>query len=56
MLERNAIVLAESGTGKTVACSIALLQSIEKTIHHTQVLCILPPRKSPNQIQEVSSA
>ncbi|XP_025417408.1 eukaryotic initiation factor 4A-III-like [Sipha flava] len=50
---RDVIVQAQSGTGKTVALAIAMLQSIDIQLRETQVLCLSPTRELAVQIQKI---
>jgi ATP-dependent RNA helicase len=50
---RDVIAQAQSGTGKTAAFSISILQSIDITVRETQALVLSPTRELATQIQSV---
>lgn len=50
---RDVIAQAQSGTGKTAAFSIAVLQKLDTTLRDTQVLTLSPTRELAVQIQKV---
>lgn len=52
----NTIAQAQSGTGKTGAFSIGLLQSIDTTLRHTQAIVLAPTRELSEQIAHVISS
>lgn len=49
----DVIAQAQSGTGKTAAISIAMLQSVDMQLKDTQALCLSPTRELAVQIQKV---
>ncbi|KAJ8595714.1 DEAD-domain-containing protein [Rhizopogon salebrosus TDB-379] len=50
---RDVIAQAQSGTGKTVAFSISILQSIDVSVRETQALVLSPTRELATQIQSM---
>lgn len=50
---RDVIAQAQSGTGKTATFAIAILQSIDVTVHSCQALVLAPTRELAQQIQKV---
>ncbi|CAE6439744.1 unnamed protein product [Rhizoctonia solani] len=50
---RDVIAQAQSGTGKTAAFSISILQSIDTSLRETQALVLSPTRELATQIQFV---
>jgi ATP-dependent RNA helicase len=50
---RDVIAQAQSGTGKTAAFSISILQSLDVTVQETQALVLSPTREIASQIQSV---
>lgn len=50
---RNVIAQAQSGTGKTAAFSIAILQKLDMTKRETQVLILAPTCELAQQIQKL---
>ncbi|CAE6508009.1 unnamed protein product [Rhizoctonia solani] len=50
---RDVIAQAQSGTGKTAAFSISILQSIDTSLRETQALVLSPTRELATQVQSV---
>jgi ATP-dependent RNA helicase len=50
---RDVIAQAQSGTGKTAAFTIPILQSIDATVRETQALIMSPTRELATQVQSV---
>lgn len=49
---RDAIALAQTGTGKTAAFALPILQNLSSTVHGTQALILAPTRELAIQVAE----
>ncbi len=49
---RDAIALAQTGTGKTAAFALPILQNLSPTVHSTQALILAPTRELAIQVAE----